>query len=206
MVIKLTRKNKVEASPHFNEIVKRLSEGESSRSVSAWLENTFNEKISHAALNRYKSRNIKMEDRVEAELNKRAEKKKKRKAQKKKKPTKKSKNAEAQIEKEVQKQADKIEQSENDIQTVAETIATNMQGVAKVAAQLPEMFEKTKRQASNPDIPQVTFKDVTSLSIQANKIYADYFKHEEDNIEININEGFGDLADAIKKSREKFKD
>ena len=201
----MARKNKIESSDHFDEIVKRLSEGETGASVSAWLENTYNEKISVRTLNRYK-RNINMPKRVEAELNKRAEKKKKRKAQKKKKPTKKSKNAEAQIEKEVQKQADKIEQSENDIQTVAETIATNMQGVAKVAAQLPEMFEKTKRQASNPDIPQVTFKDVTSLSIQANKIYADYFKHEEDNIEININEGFGDLADAIKKSREKFKD
>lgn len=178
----MARKNKVESSPHYNEIIKRLSCGESGRSVSRWLENTYNEKISFAALNRYKSKNIKIEDRVEAELNKRQELKNK------------TENA-------VQSQADKIEAAEDTMSIVAQTIADNMEGVAKVASELPTIFGRAKQDARDPN-SKTEWKDVANIAIQANKIYNDYFKHEEDNIEININEGFGELADAIKKSRE----
>ena len=119
------RKNKVEASDHYNEIVKRLSCGESGRSVSRWLEEEHGEKISFAALNRYRNQNIKMEDRVEAELNKRQEIKNK-------------------TENEVQSQADKKENAENTVSIVAETIADNMEGVAKVAAELPDILSVQK--------------------------------------------------------------
>lgn len=193
MVITLARKNKVEESPHFNEIVKRLSEGESGRKVSAWLENTYNEKISFAALNRYKSKNIRMEDRVEAELNKRAKKKKKK--------PKKNKKVQAQTEKEVQRQADEKETAEETINSVAETIAINMEGVASVAAQFPERFEQACKDARDPD-SNVTSKDVARLSLDANKLYNEYFKQDETNFEINLNEGFEELEDALKKSRE----
>lgn len=189
----LPRKNKVEESPHFNEIVKRLSEGESGRKVSAWLENTYNEKISFAALNRYKSKNIRMADRVEAELNKRAKKKKKK--------PKKNKKVQAQTEKEVQKQADEKETAEETINSVAETIAINMEGVARVAAQFPERFEQACKDAQDPD-SNVTSKDVARLSLDANKLYNEYFKQDETNFEINLNEGFEELEDALKKSRE----
>ena len=74
----MVRKSKVEKSPHFEEIVLRLSQGESARSVSKWLKDSFNEEISHAALARYVKNNIHMEERVEAELNRRAEEKKKK--------------------------------------------------------------------------------------------------------------------------------
>ena len=187
------RKNKVEESPHFTEIVKRLSEGESSRSVSAWLENTYNEKISHAALNRYKSRYIGMPERVEAELNKRAKKKKKK--------TQKNKKVQAQTEEEVQRQANIIEEAEETVNSVAETIASNMEGVAKVAAQFPERFEQACKDAQDPD-SNVTSKDVARLSLDANKLYNEYFKQDETNFEINLNEGFEELEDALKKSRE----
>ena len=193
MVMTLPRKNKVEESPHFNEIVKRLSEGESGRKVSAWLENTYNEKISFAALNRYKSKNIRMADRVEAELNKRAKKKKKK--------PKKNKKVQAQTEKEVQKQADEKETAEKTINSVAETIAINMEGVARVAAQFPERFEQACKDAQDPD-SNVTSKDVARLSLDANKLYNEYFKQDETNFEINLNEGFEELEDALKKSRE----
>ena len=181
----LPRKNKVEESPHFNEIVKRLSEGESGRSVSAWLKNTHNEDISFAALNRYKKK-INMPKRVEAELNKRARKKK---------------ELESKTEKEVQKQADKKETAEENTNTVAETIASNMEGVAKVAAQFPEKFEQACKDAEDPD-SNVTSKDVARLAYDANKLYNEYFKQDETNFEINLNEGFEELEDALKKSRE----
>lgn len=194
MVITLARKNKVEESPHFNEIVKRLSEGESGRKVSAWLENTYNEKISFAALNRYKSKNIRMEDRVEAELNKRAKKKKKK--------PKKNKKVQAQTEKEVQKQADEKENAEETINSVAETIAINMEGVASVAAQFPERFEEACKDAQDPN-SNVTSKDVARLSLDANKLYNEYFKQDEP-VEVNINNELIGLAESIEKSKKEF--
>ncbi len=194
MVITLARKNKVEESPHFNEIVKRLSEGESGRKVSAWLENTYNEKISFAALNRYKSKNIRMEDRVEAELNKRAKKKKKK--------PKKNKKVQAQTEKEVQRQADEKETAEETINSVAETIAINMEGVASVAAQFPERFEEACKDAQDPN-SNVTSKDVARLSLDANKLYNEYFKQDEP-VEVNINNELIGLAESIEKSKKEF--
>lgn len=182
----MARKNLIESSDHYNEIVARLSKGDSGAKVSEWLENQYNEKISPRTLNRYKSKNIKMQDRVEAELNKRQEIKNK------------------QTEKAVQSQADKIESAEETMNSVASIIADNMEGVAKVAAELPDIFERAKRDAENP-AKKTEWRHVANISIQANKVYNDYFKHEEDNIEININEGFGELADAIKKSREACK-
>lgn len=182
----MARKNLIESSDHYEEIIARLSKGDSGAKVSKWLEVQYNEKISPRTLNRYKSKNIKMQDRVEAELNKRQEIKKK-----------KTNDA-------VQSQADKIESAEDTMNSVASIIADNMEGVAKVAAELPDIFERAKRDAVNPD-KKTEWRHVANISIQANKIYNDYFKHEEDNIEININEGFGELADAIKKSREACK-
>lgn len=182
----MARKNLIESSDHYNEIVARLSKGDSGAKVSKWLENQYNEKISPRTLNRYKSKNIKMQDRVEAELNKRQKIKNK------------------QTEKAVQSQADKIESAEETMNSVASIIADNMEGVAKVAGELPDIFKCAKQDAMNPDC-KTEWKDVANISIQANRIYNDYFKHEESNVEININEGFGELADAIKKSREACK-
>ena len=173
------------------------SEGESGASVSKWLKDSFNEEISTRTLNRYKSKNIKMEDRVEAELNKRAKRKKK-------KSDKKDKVASKvihQTEKEVQRQADSREEAEETISSVAETIATNMEGVAKVAAQFPEKFEQACRDAEDDD-SNVTSKDVARLALDANKLYNEYFKQDETNFEINLNEGFEELEDALKRSRE----
>ena len=182
----MARKNLIESSDHYEEIVARLSKDESGTSVSKWLKNEYNEEISPRTLNRYKSKNIKMQDRVEAELNKRQEIKKKK------------------TEDAVQSQADKIEAAEDTMNTVAQTIADNMEGVAKVAAELPIIFNQAKSDARNPG-KKTEWADVAKISIQANRIYNDYFKHEESNVEININEGFEELADAIKKSREACK-
>ena len=173
------KKSKVEQSPHFEEIVTKLAHGESARSVSRWLKENFDEDISHTTLTRYSKNTIRMEDKVEAELNRRAEEKKK-----------------------VQEKSDAVESVNETVNVVARTIADNMQGVAKVAADLPQMYEKVKRQASDHNYPNVTYVDAAKLSIQANKIYADYFKQEENKVEINVTEGFGELRDAIRKSRE----
>lgn len=172
----MVRKSKVEKSPHFEEIVLRLSQGESARSVSKWLKDSFNEEISHAALARYVKNNIHMEERVEAELNRRAEEKKKKIQKEKEKIRKENK---------IQKQADMIERSKEAVNNVAETIANNMEGVAKVAAQFPSKFQKACADAKNPE-SNVTSKDVARISLDANKLYNDYFKQDGTNFEVNI--------------------
>ena len=164
----LAKKSKVEKSPHFDEIVTRLSKGESARSVSKWLKNQYDEDISHAALARYNKNHIAMEDRVEAELNRRAEEKKK-----------------LQEEKKVQEEADKIETATETVNIVAETIATNMEGVAKVAAQFPDKFQQACYDAEDPD-SNVTSKDVARLALDANKLYNDYFKNDETTVNVDI--------------------
>lgn len=52
--MRMARKSKVETSPHYNEIVDLLVAGYSGRYVSDFLQNEYNEKITHATLNKYK--------------------------------------------------------------------------------------------------------------------------------------------------------
>ena len=58
MGMDMARKSKVETSPHYNEIVDLLVAGYSSRYVSDYLENEYNEKITHTTLNKYKKNNL----------------------------------------------------------------------------------------------------------------------------------------------------
>lgn len=198
------RQSKVESSPHFKEIVDLMLTGKSGRSISQYLKEKYDEDIGFNAINVYRRNHIHMEDRVEAELNKRAEKKK---TQKKKKtlPKNNDDSIKDTVQEQVKEQADIKESVDDTISSVTQTIADNMEGVAKVAAELPLIFERVKEEAENQE-SKTEWKDVANLSIQANKIYNDYFKHEENNIEININEGFEELANAISKSREAIKD
>ena len=188
----LVKKNKVEKSPHYEEIVTKLSRGESARSVSKWLENEYNEKISHAALARYNKNYISIEEKVEAELNRRAEEKKKKLQKEEKK---------LQKEKKIIQEADKREAVETTVNNVAETIANNMEGVAKVAAQFPERFEQACHDALNPD-SNVNSKDVAKLSLDANKLYNEYFKQDDTNVEVNVNKDVTvNLIERVKKKR-----
>lgn len=187
MVMNLVRKSKVEKSPHFEEIVLRLSEGQSARSISRWLENEFNEKISHAAIARYYNDKISMESKVEAELNRRAERRK-------------PKEDPPEVKQKVQAQADKIEAINNIPNIVAGTIAENMEGVAKVASQFPEKFEQACRDAEDED-SNVTSKDVARLALDANKLYNDYFKKNESNVEVNVENNMNDLGQLFDTNR-----
>ena len=217
----MARRNLIESSDHFDEIVERLSRNETGKYVSKWLEDTYNEKISPRTLNRYKSTKIKMETRVEAELNRRAQKKKekqkKREAEKRKAEKAKSKKLDDATDSVVQDKADELEviqeehqkredlkeSAEENIRTVSETIADNMQGVAKVAAEFPSRFEEAKRDARDPD-SNVTSKDVARLALDANKLYIDYFKDTGPDVEVNVNNEVIGLSDSIEASRQKY--
>lgn len=200
MVMTMARKSKVEKSPHFDEIVARLSKGESARKVSAWLKDEYNEDISHAALARYNKNCIAMEDKVEAELNRRAEAKKKKLQQEK------AQQQKQQEHEHIQQEADKIEAAEETVNVVAETIANNMEGVAKVAAQFPDRFEQACDDALDPD-SNVTSKDVARIALDANKLYNDYFKNDETTVNVDIKPDVTvNLLDRVKAKRNELND
>ena len=165
-VSKMPRQNKVLTSPHFNEIHERLCRGESGRSVSEWLEKTYNENISFAAMNRYKKNYIKMEEKVEVEANKIL--------------------AEETTEVIVQENVDKKVNAEIETRTVATEIGEVLIGMTKVAKNFPDDYEDMKKAAKNPDSP-VTEKDVAQMSYNAGKTIEDYSKSQDTNVEVNVN-------------------
>ncbi|MBQ6098972.1 MAG: hypothetical protein IJL02_03820 [Methanobrevibacter sp.] len=171
--------------------------------MSTWLKDTYNEDISPRTLNRYKATKINMEARVEAELNRRAE--KKRELQKKKKAEKLK--AEKEQSEKLDNATSAVVQSTTDVEetirTVSETIADNMRGVAKVAAEFPGIFEKAKKDAQDPD-SNVTSKDVARLALDANKLFNDYFKDTGPDVEVNVNNEVIGLSDSIEASRQKY--
>ena len=199
----MARKSLIESSDHFDEIVERLSRNETGKDVSTWLKDTYNEDISPRTLNRYKATKINMEARVEAELNRRAE--KKRELQKKKKAEKLK--AEKEQSEKLDNATSAVVQSTTDVEetirTVSETIADNMRGVAKVAAEFPGIFEKAKKDAQDPD-SNVTSKDVERLALDANKLFNDYFKDTGPDVEVNVNNEVIGLSDSIEASRQKY--
>lgn len=203
----MARKSLIESSDHFDEIVERLSRNETGKDVSAWLKNTYNEEISPRTLNRYKSTKINMEARVEAELNKRAQRKKelqeKKKAEKLQAEKEQSEKLDNAADSVVQNTTDIRESAEDSIKTVSETIADNMRGVAKVAAEFPATFKKAKMDAQDPD-SNVTSKDVARLALDANKLFNDYFKDTTPDVEVNVTNEVIGLSDSIEKSRQKY--
>lgn len=203
----MARKSLIESSDHFDEIVERLSRNETGKDVSAWLKNTYNEEISPRTLNRYKSTKINMEARVEAELNKRAQRKKelqeKKKAEKLQAEKEQSEKLDNAADSVVQNTTDIRESAEDSIKTVSETIADNMRGVAKVAAEFPATFKKAKMDAQDPD-SNVTSKDVARLALDANKLFNDYFKDTTPDVEVNVTNEVIGLSDSIEQSRQKY--
>ena len=68
MCVNMARKSKVETSSHYNEIVELLVAGYSARYVSNYLDDEYNEKISHVALNNYKKNNLNVKAAVKKKI------------------------------------------------------------------------------------------------------------------------------------------
>ncbi len=187
----MVRKSKVELSDHYEEIHGMLLHS-SSRVVSRWLKETYGEDISYRTLERYKNKHIRMEERVEAELNKRA-------AKREKVHSKSASDMEKKTTEAVKSFVDKKEATEEASNEVASVIATNMQGVGNVGAQFEVMFHKACNEAKDPD-SNVSYKDIARLALDADKFYSDYFKQEVNNLEVNIDNNL-DLGKAFNEEK-----
>lgn len=192
MCIIMAMKSKVELSPHFTEIYARLCEGVSARKISEWLKNEYNENISHVAISKYRKNNINLAEQVEERINEKlaAEKESDKQVQIQ------DHDVEKQsIEKEaIEKEADKQVQIQKQNHTVTTIMADNMLGVMGVAEQLPQNYKKMVNEAKDPD-SRTSFKDVTKLTLEANKIVNDYFNKQDTELNVNVNNNLNKLFD-----------
>jgi len=163
----------VEDSPHFNEIVRLLSSGKGGTYVSNYLFDNYGEKISHATLNRYKKSNIKIDEQVHQELENIIEKT---------------------VKEETDKKVELIETAENDKQLVAKKTAEQLQSLLDVSEDYPETVKKMEEEAKDPT-SKISWKDVAKEKRNAKKLYLDYMKSQETNVEVNIDNNLGTFVD-----------
>lgn len=183
-------KSKVSQSPNYSQILDWISEGKPSRWISRELKNQFNESIGHVAISNFRNKYIESEalEILDAELKKESEKEDENNSKK---------------EKIIKNRAKNISEGNKKIEGLADAKAKQYKGIFNVAQYFEEDYKRMKKDLKN-EKSKTTPKDVAEMSFKAAK-----FTHEigkSDAIDVNINEGFEELADAIRKSREKFKD
>lgn len=173
------RKNKVEISEHREEIHTKLLQGDSCRSISKYLKDTYDEDIGYGAIYSYSKKHIKIEEEISQRVNEKLA----------------AENEKA-IEKEVNTQVN-IHQK-ND--AVIEVNAENMIGVMKVAGQLNDEFEKACDEAADPTC-NTTHKDTAKIALDANKVVNDFYKTQENNIELNLDNNLSGFVDESEVMR-----
>ena len=191
----MARKNKVEQSSNYNQILDWIGEGKSSRWISRELKNQFGESIGHVAISNYRKKNIVSEaiEIVDIQLKEEA----KEKAAKEK-ESKKQEVIQTHVQnKKLQKEGDEKASG------LAETTAKQYKGLLNVADNFEEDYYNM-RNAVYDETSKVNEKDVAEMSFKALKLAHEISK-DDTGMEETINDGFGELADAIKKSREALK-
>lgn len=157
--------SKVESSPHFNEIVRLLSSGKGGTFVSNYLWEKYEEEISHTTLNVYKKNNIDTDKKVKQELEN---------------------IIEQTVQEETTNKIESIETAENDKQLVAKKTAEQLQSLLDVSEDYPETVKKMEEGADDPEC-KISWKDVAREKRNAKKLYLDYMKSQDTNVEVNVN-------------------
>lgn len=190
----MARKNKIETSPHYNEIVDLLVAGYSGRYVSEHLQNQYNEKITHATLNKYKKNNLNVKAAVRQKI---IEKEKEKKSQELEKASKKA----------IDKEATKKLQVKESIEAAADYRYKDVQKLDNIISEseATTIDLSTCENAEKPDpykLIELQIK-LKKLGIEAMKLKYELIDEEE--LEVNINEnGIIGLAESIEKSRQKY--
>lgn len=191
MCITMARKSKVETSPHYNEIVELLVAGYSGRYVSDYLQNEYNEKISHVALNKYKKNNLNVKAAVKQKI---LEKEK----EKKQKP----------INNAVQKEADKEIQAQETFELAADYRFKDIQKLDDLISQAEAINLDLDEQPYDPERHDLYKEQRNKIKLKELGLKAVKLKYElldEDELNVNVqNENVIGLADSIEKSRQKY--
>ena len=174
--------SKVSQSPYYNQILDWIDGGKSSRWISRELKNQFGENIGHGAISNFRNKHIKNEalEIVDAQLREESEEESK--------------------EKEViQNTANRQIKGNSQIQGLADATARQYRGVLNVADNFEDDYYALKEAAKNEN-SKVNEKDVADVSFKAVKLAHDI--QNGSSMDNSITEGFGELADAIRKSKE----
>lgn len=196
----MSRKSKIETSEHYNEIVELLVAGYSPRYVSTELENKYNEKISHTALNNYKKNKLNIKAAVRKKIiDKEKEKKKKEKSLKKVKEA--SKEA-------IEKEAEKEIQAQETFEVVADYRFRDIQKLDDLISLAESInldldatpWDEDKYDPYKEQRNKIKLKE---LGLKAVKLKYELIDEDELNVNLHNDDVIG-LADSIERSRQKY--
>jgi len=190
----MARKSKVETSPHYNEIVDLLVAGYSGRYVSDYLENQYNEKITHTTLNKYKKDKLN----VKAAVRKKIIEQEKEKSQAK---------ANKAAEKGINKQVQKTIKANESFEIAADYRYRDIKKLDDLIGQAEsinvDLDIHPGDEKYDPYKEQNLRIKMKKLGLEAIKLKYDLI--DEDELEVNINnEKVIGLAESIEKSRQKY--
>ena len=158
----------VERSEHRSEIDDLLLDGQSPRTVSEYLKNKYDERISHTAINNYKKKHLNVEKEAAIIYNQKVSEKKKNKA---------------------------VAKTVSDLEKLDQIIDDSLNTQINI-----------ERLENDPNVDQGRVEDLKlkkrKQAIDAINAKNNILKNDDTHIDVNFSEGFGELADAIKKSRE----
>ena len=192
----MARKSKIETSPHFNEIVDLLLAGYSGRYVSDYLLDEYDEKITHATLNKYKKDNLNVKAAVKKKV---FEEEKKKKTKKKLKPS---------IEKAVEEQSGKQVESNESFEAAVNIRYDNVNKIQKIISQTAKHEIDLSNFKKIPSDKRDYYKE-TEIIIKIKKLELDAIQVldaelDDDSFEDNLTDGILGLAESIEKSRQKY--
>ena len=172
-------KSKVAQSIHYNEIMDKIREGKSSREISRWLKDEYDEDIGHGAISRYKRDNLEAEALDIADVNLKKDSEDPVDVEKK-----------SIEEKHVSDRANAIQEGTAIGKGIAEATAIQIQGLLRVSEDYPDAVRKMEIEADDPD-SNTSWKDVASEKRNAQKLYLDFIKNQESNVEVNVENNMG---------------
>ena len=191
MCVNMARKSKVETSSHYNEIVELLVAGYSARYVSNYLDDKYNEKISHVALNNYKKNNLN----VKAAVKKKIIEKEKEKKQK-------------SIDDAVGKKVESELQAQETFEIAADYRFKDIQKLDDLISQAEainiDLDERPWDEDKYDPYKEQNLKlKMKKLGLDAIKLKYELVDEEELNVNVQSENVIG-LAESIEKSRQKY--
>lgn len=177
-------KSKIESSPHFNEIVDLLLAGQTTRFVSDYLLNEYNEKISHVALSKYKKNKLNIKAAAKKKLF--------------------EKEKEKLIKQNAKKTATKEAKAELSIEAATSYLTRNYERVEQFIESTADIdiIQALKDYKKSPDYDESKYLD---FIIKLQKIKLDHMKYETDlledntlNVNVNNEEDLFDEAEIMR--------
>ena len=194
----MARKSKIETSSHYNEIVDLLVAGYSGRYVSDYLDNKYNEKISHVSLNKYKKEKLNVKAAVKQKIIEKEKEKAKKEYQKK---------VNESSKKSIEKEADKEIQAQESFEIATDYRFKDIQKLDDLISQAESV--KVDLAIHPGDEKYDPYKEqglrikMKKLGLEAMKLKYELIDEEELNVNIQDDRIIG-LAESIEKSRQKY--